>query len=589
MSRKLLILLNFVILILGVSCSTPQESTEVARRMTSIPADFVRVETQGRAGGVLRYALAGEPRTFNPLAAQDTRSKLVAYLTSGTLLEFNALTQTVTGGIAKEWELGEDGVTMTLKLRRDIRFSDGAELTADDIVFTFEQIHDRDSENAARETFLIEGEAIQVEPTDSHTLQFQFPRPHAAAEYLLTAFPVLPRHLFREAGKNIEEYWGLETRPQQMAGLGPFVLDRHQPGQKTVFKRNPHYWKVDQSGVQLPYLEELEIHYIEDRNNQVLRFQAGQLDLIDYLLTPEDFLHLSKQGKPLEVGSAGPSSRLMIYWLNQSPVPAGPEGATIKVKRGWFGQLPFRQAVSTAISRRTISQNVFQGQARPAWGLVPSSIRQWFAADVQKYDYDLEHARALLRKGGFSWRQKGSRKILLDSQGRQVEFEILTRSDGLFGKIAAVIQNDLEAIGMQVGIRQEEFRTVISRYGAGDYDSVLISLEIPPEPSDHMNVLLSSGQMHMWNPNQKEPATEWERRVDELMLEQVRTLDSKKRERLYQEVQQILSQQVPFVPLVNRDLLMAWNTSLKNVRASSLFPFALWNVWELYLDDGLTP
>ena len=177
----------------------------------------------------------------------------------------------------------------------------------------------------------------------------------------------------------------------------------------------------------------------------------------------------------------------------------------------------------------------------------------------------------------------------MDSQGRQVEFEILTRSDGLFGKIAAVIQNDLEAIGMQVGIRQEEFRTVISRYGAGDYDSVLISLEIPPEPSDHMNVLLSSGQMHMWNPNQKEPATEWERRVDELMLEQVRTLDSKKRERLYQEVQQILSQQVPFVPLVNRDLLMAWNTSLKNVRASSLFPFALWNVWELYLDDGLTP
>ena len=74
-----------------------------------------------------------------------------------------------------------------------------------------------------------------------------------------------------------------------------------------------------------------------------------------------------------------------------------------------------------------------------------------------------------------------------------------------------------------------------------------------------------------------------------MMLEQVRTLDPKKREQLYGEVQEILSQQVPFVPLVNQDLLMAWHTSLKNLRASSLFPFALWNVWELYLEDGLTP
>ena len=444
-------------------------------------------------------------------------------------------------------------------------------------------------------------------PIDSHTLRLRFPRPHAAAEYILTQLPVLPKHLFAEAEKNIETYWGLETPPEQMAGLGPFFLDRHQAGQKTVFKRNPYYWKVDRTGVQLPYLEELELHYVEDLDNQVLRLQAGQLDLIDYLLSPEDFLHLSNQGKPIEVANVGPSSRLMIYWFNQSPVPSGKETGSVRLKRSWFGQLEFRQAVSTAISRKTISRNVFQGQARPAWGLVPSSVQRWFAVDVQKYEYSLESARALLRKAGFSWRRQRSREILLDSQGRQVEFEILTRSEGLEGKIAAVIQNDLEALGMQVEIKQEEFRTVISRYGAGDYDSVLINLGIPSEPADHMNdydsvlinlgipsepadhmnVLLSSGQMHMWHPAQKQPATEWERRVDELMLEQVRTLDSRKRERLYDEVQQILSQQVPFIPLVNQDLLLAWNTSLKNVRASSLFPFALWNVWELYLEDGL--
>ena len=199
MRHKLSIAFGLPVLLFLASCSAPQESAEVTRRMTSIPADFVRVETQGRAGGALRYALAGEPRTFNPLAAVENRSELVAYLTAGRLLEFDASTQTVTGAVAKEWELAEDGVTMTLKLRRDLHFSDGAELSADDVVFTFERIYDQDSENAKKETFLIEGEPIQVVPIDSHTLRLRFPRPHAAAEYILTQLPVLPKHLFAEA------------------------------------------------------------------------------------------------------------------------------------------------------------------------------------------------------------------------------------------------------------------------------------------------------------------------------------------------------------------------------------------------------
>lgn len=230
MRHKLSIALGLPVLLFLASCSTPQRPAEVARRMTSIPDDFAQVQTQGRAGGAFRYVLAGELRTCNPLAAQDNRSKLVAYLTAGTLLEFDASTQTVTGAVAKKWDVAEDGVTLTLKLRRDLRFSDGAELSADDVVFTFEKIYDKDSENAVRETFLIEGEPIQVVPIDSHTLRLRFPRPHAAAEYILTQFPVLPKHLFAEAEKNIEIYWGLETPPEQMAGLGPFFLERHEAG-----------------------------------------------------------------------------------------------------------------------------------------------------------------------------------------------------------------------------------------------------------------------------------------------------------------------------------------------------------------------
>jgi peptide/nickel transport system substrate-binding protein len=188
-----------------------------------------------------------------------------------------------------------------------------------------------------------------------------------------------------------------------------------------------------------------------------------------------------------------------------------------------------------------------------------------------------------MKEGGFSWKLESERSVLVDETGAAVEFELLTPTNPVLGSIAAVIQQDLFALGIDLSIRQEEFRAVTSRImTTGDYESALMLLDFPVEPADIVNVLFSSGSLHMWNPRQKSPATPWEKRVDQLMWKQLRTLDHGQRFEIFQEVQRLLAEERPFIPLVNKNILFAQRRGLENVRPANTFPFSLWNVWELF-------
>lgn len=577
----------FCLFLAGAACSSGDPADRLREDRFPIPEDAQRVEVTGRYGGVLRYPLVGEPSTFNYLAARELRGRRLGYLTTGTLLEFDAGHQQVVSGLAKEWSVSPDGRSVRLQLREGIRFSDGEPMDASDVVFTFEKIYEEGSRNVLRDSLMFEGEPLQVAREGDFLVTVTFPRPYAAAEYILSTVPVFPAHRFVEAGKKVEEYWGLGTPPEEMAGLGPFVLEEHQPGQRSRFRYNPHYWKVDQQGRRLPYLDGFVAEYIEDRDSQLLRFQSSQLDLLDEM-RPEDFELLQEAGQGIEVQNVGPSSNLSFYWfnLNLQPNPETGKPYLAAEKRDWFSRREFRQGVSAAISRQAIVRNVYFGQATPAFSIVPPSIEGWYSQDLPRHDGDLDRARSLLRSAGFQWQREGAREILVDSRGRRVAFELLTRSEDVMGKMAAMIQQDLGQLGMEVAIRQEEFRAAISRImGSRDYDSALMNLDFPIEPADYLNVLLSNRSMHIWSPLQGRPASPWEARIDELMMEQIRTLDLERRREMFRQVQQILAEQQPLIPLVNRDVLVAHRSSLRGLDPANVFPYALWNVWELWFED----
>jgi len=573
----------FPFLVLAAACGGQEDPAPAVRAEEPMLIDASVVAAEGRQGGGLRYPMAGEPRTFNYLAASDSRSKVLAYLTTGTLLEFDASRQEVREGLAKRFELSSDGMSARLELRRGLRFSDGTPCTIEDVLFTFDAIYAKDSVNFLKDVLLIEGEPLLISRLDDHSLELKFPAPFAAAGYVLSTVPVLPRHRFNEPGRSIEEYWTLDTPPEEMSGLGPFVIQDHEHGRRTVLEYNRHYWKVDSKGTRLPYLDRIIIEYTQDRNAQLLRFKSGELDLLDQLLRPED-LGLLEQEDGIECVDAGPSSNLAFLWFNLNDGVSTSTGHPVvePQKKAWFTDARFRRAISYAISRHAIVQNVYLGLATESFSLVPLSNRKWYSAGLREQAGNQSEAKRLLREAGFSWLRQEGRDRLVDGEGNAVEFRLISPSDEILGKIVAILLQDLESLGISVAVQQEELRAVISRVmGSKDYDAALMNLDFPVEPTDMSNVLLSTGTMHFWNPDQKQPATPWEARIDQLVREQGRTMDEASRIALFRKIQQILIEQRPFIPLVNRNVLVAWQKNLGNVNPANVFPFALWNIWEL--------
>jgi peptide/nickel transport system substrate-binding protein len=254
------------------------------------------------------------------------------------------------------------------------------------------------------------------------------------------------------------------------------------------------------------------------------------------------------------------------------------------VKLKWFRNVKFRQACSYAIDRDAIVNSVYSGRALPAYGFITPGNKKWYNPNTQKYPHDLARARALLQEIGIADRNGDG--ILEDADGHPVEFVLNTNTgNDARQKVAVLIQSDLQKLGMKVICQPVEFNTLVSKIDdTYDYDCVLLGLAGGgTDPSSNMNVLKSSGFTHQWFPRQKTPSTPWEARLDELMDAQMKTLDYPTRKKYFDEVQQILAEEVPMIYTVTPYYYAAIRSDVGNVRATPLSPYRVtWNAEELY-------
>jgi len=200
--------------------------------------------------GRLVYLQRGEPRTFNPMFVLDDASHEVVWRMHADLIHINRETQQVEPALAESWTAlpGDNG--FRLKLRRNVRFSDGQPFDADDVVFTFQAHLDEKVNSPQRGLLLVQGRPLRVRKVDSYTVDFDFGGPYGPAERIFDSIAILPRHLLEGAYKSgqLPGRWGLQTPPQAMAGLGPFRLKNYQAGEGLLLERNPYYWKKDGEG-----------------------------------------------------------------------------------------------------------------------------------------------------------------------------------------------------------------------------------------------------------------------------------------------------------------------------------------------------
>jgi peptide/nickel transport system substrate-binding protein len=544
----------------------------------------------GHSGGRLVISLRAEPKTLNPLTAAETPSREVIGAMQADLVHINRATQLTEPALAKSWKISPDGLQYTLTLRQGLRFSDGHPLDADDVLFTFHVYLDENIHATQRDLLIVGGKPITARKVDAYTLLFQFAKPYGVEERLFDGLAILPRHLLEKPYQDgkLAQLGTLSTPPKEWAGLGPFRLKEYVAGQKLVLERNPYYWKTDSKGNRLPYLDELVFLFVPSADAQVLRFQSGESDLITRL-GAENFSVLSRQQRGYTMADAGPGLEYNFLFFNLNDL-GDKSSLDFTRKQKWFREVKFRQAVSAAVDRDAIVRLVYQGRGSALWGPVTPGNRRWVNSSIPHPPRSLERARALLKEAGFSWSVAANgESALQDSEGKPVEFSILTSSSNADRtKMATLIQDDLKQLGMHVQVVPLEFRSLLDRVTQSkEYDTCLLALaSFDSDPNSDLNVWLSSGGTHFWNPSQSHPSTTWEAEIDRLMEQQLATPGYDQRKKLYDRVQEILAQNQPMIFLASPDILVGAKNSLANFRPAVLEPYVLWNVEQLYFRNG---
>lgn len=528
-----------------------------------------------------------DPKSFNDIIAKETSSGLITNILFEGLTTTDPFTLKIKPQLAEKWEVSEDGLTWTFHLRRDVKWFDGEPFNADDVVFTFnELIYNPDIPSSSRDIFTIDGKPFKVEKIDDDTVSFTLPVKFAPFLRGMSQ-AILPKHCLKKVvdeGK-FNFTWGIDTDPKDIIGTGPFQLVKYIPGQKLVFKRNPHYWKKSDEGNQLPYLDEIIFMIVQNTDIELLKFLEGSLDEFDLRGMDYSLVKPLEQKRNFTVYDLGPDmgSNFIVFNLNTGINPKSQKPYVDPVKLSWFSNVEFRRAVAHAIDKQKIIEIIKNGLGYPQYSPMGPAAGFFYNPDVEKYDYDLEKARGILQKAGFEDRNHDG--IIEDQQGNKVEFTLFTSggaNDERAG-IAAIIAHDLEKLGMKINFQAVEFNTLVSKLTSTyQWDAIVLGLTGGVEPHFGQNVWHSSGQLHMWHPKQESPATDWEKRIDDLFSQGVQELDEDKRKKIYDEYQLIVSQQVPVIYTVLSANIAAVRNKFGNLKPSN-FGGIFHNFEEIYI------
>jgi len=514
-----------------------------------------------RLHGELVWAIHYDPKTFDPAKVDDQASELVRYLTGGVLLRLNRQTQAMDPQLAESFSISPQGTLVVFKLRDGLRFSDGSALTSADVAWTLRHVLAPATQAPVAEEFLLPDQ-VTVETPDSLTVRIHLPKRISGVEKIFDEIAIEPA-----------------MRPSEArVTAGPFTVADYKRGQYLRLSRNQYYWRRDAAGVRLPYAAGVRLDIQNNREQEITLFLRGEYDLVDGL-SPDFFAAVTKKS-PSSVHDLGASLNTEQLWFNQSSAASLPD-----YEKAWFLNRGFRIAVSQAIHRADLARIAYDGHATPAYGFISPANSFWHSDNLKYPRESLEEANRLLTASGFH--RSGNQ--LYDSANHAVKFSILTNAGNeARRKMAAMIQQDLAATGMQVTIVVLDFPALIERLmHKQDYEACLLGVSnAEPDPSSMMNMWLSSSPNHQWNPSEKSPATEWEAEIDRQMLLQAAAPVRQIRKNAVDRVQQIVADQQPFIYLVYPNALQAVSPALRGVLPAILAPGPAWQIDSMRRESG---
>jgi peptide/nickel transport system substrate-binding protein len=590
LSLVLILCLWFVCVIAFTSCNPMGLKTDAAQQVSQWVSSTL-----------------SDPKTFNYAFNQEYPH--VFLFTAEGLATLNAMTSEIEPALAESWEISDDNKRIVFTLREGLKWSDGKPLTADDVIFTYQDIiFNPQIPTDWKDSLKIgsSGTFPKIRKIDSRRIEFILPEPFSPFLFTTTggttsSVGILPKHALEKSLKSKDvngnpeflSVWGTDTDPSQIIVNGPYRIQRYLPGERVIFQRNPYYWRKDNQGNQLPYIERIVWEIIESSDTMILQFRSGGLDTA--VVSPENFSLLKREEERgnFTVYNGGPefSKTFISFNLNKGQWQNG-QPLIDPVKSRWFNTLAFRQAVAYGINRQAMLNNVFRGIGTLQNSPIDIQSPYYFPPEkgLKSYDYNPEKAKKLLLEAGFKY---DSRNQLLDADGNRVRFTLITNAENKTRvAMGAQIKYDLSQLGIQIDFNPISFNTLTDKLSNTlDWECFLLGFTGGIEPNDGANVWLPDGGLHAFN--QKPQAgqkkligrevADWEAEIGRLYIKAAQEFDENKRKEIYAETQRLTQEYLPMIHLVNPLSLAALRNRLENVRFSALGSnrATLWNKYEL--------
>ena len=445
--------------------------------------------------------LSGDPTTFNPVLKSDDYGHLIYQNMFDGLLELNYNSEVIPG-LARTWDVSEDGLTYTFHLATGVKWHDGEAFSSADVEFTYQMI----MENSGIISQELNNSVAKMNCPDDDTFVMTLKAPNAPILGTLAWYAnfILPKHLY----EGVEDWKTCEAATTNPVGTGAYKFVSYDRGVSIVLEKNPDYH------LGAPQVDRLIFQVIPDSDTAMQAFFNGEIDMLKPV--PNSQVPALLQDPQYKLGYSSAARRYQIAMNMES------EKMTLAV----------RQAVALSIDREEISRKATNGLMPPAYGFYPPYCDWAYNADADIGERDVAKARQILEDAGFT----------ADENGNYIELEMLVLSSGSYADCGKVMQSNLKEAGINMKLTVLESAAWHERVTSGDFDMAMLNGYQGPDP-DAMSKRIGTGgaanYSHFSNAE-----------VDELLAKARSLTDNEARGACYRRIQEIEAEELPIIPVV---------------------------------------
>ncbi|MGN8769827.1 ABC transporter substrate-binding protein [Paenibacillus barengoltzii] len=444
-----------------------------------------------------------------------------------------------TPGLAESWEVSDDQLTYTYHLRKDLKFSDGSPMTADDVAFTWTLLHDKayDGDSQIPTLHIVGGEAYKegkadsisgITVKDSQTISVTLEQPNATALVLLGGDILSKAYYGKDYQFGQLDY--IKKLHEKPVGNGPYILEKFIPGQEVRYVANPYYYAGK------PKTEKFIYKTSEGDTWQYL--ETGEVDYASFSATTENIDKLKSMG-----------------FVNILPYTPSTYGyLQLNLEHEALKDKKVRQALTYGLDRQSIYVEANQGAGQVA--NIPASPISWAYTEegINQYVYDPDKANQLLDEAGWVKGADGIR----EKDGQKLTIHFLGSKNAQTDVFIAVATENFAAI--DVNFQPEvfaDFNALVSKVEGGDYDMASFSTPMLADPSDGVLQFVDGEIKGYDNP-----------KVKELYDKALSTSDIEQRKAIYKELFQLLNDELPIIFTSYKKTVYAYNGRIQNLTVS---------------------